>query len=414
MTRFLSESLNALEPSFRMGLRQLEQAHGNPSADIHLSTDVLHATQAKLKELGLDPHDTTGKELYGTLLERVRADDARLVKSLRTRAATHVSAEGEIVAGMVHALQDAPISHTSLALKSARLKSIIKKMPPKKAIKRLGYRSVDSFLKHESPATILAAAKLTESATWHKGLLEEYKRLKPSDFEARPVTILSPDTKRWRELAADVVQTTKHNVITFPELGALVLLPLPVDMPAGATTASLVLALHALNDLRATSTFLKLSLVRNDFGTVVQTVAVSEPQLNAQLLDRSVPWHVIQRYYARLQHLFREEVFEPHIQLDDMSWPAVEKLLSHIEPSLEFWHFSSALGILQDHQPVSLNIVDVALNLCNQLPFERRIVHHFQQSLWHELLLRYLKHDTVEQTVLAQLQPKLALESIPA
>jgi hypothetical protein len=188
------------------------------------------------------------------------------------------------------------------------------------------------------------------------------------------------------------------------------LLPLPHDVPAGATTASLALSLQALNELRAASTFLKLSVVRPDFGTVVQTIATSEPQLNAQVLDRSVSWQVIQRYYARMQHLFRDELFEPHIQLDDLAWPSVEKLLSHIEPSLAFWHQSTALAIIHDHQPVSLNIVDAALNLCNKLPFEQRLVHHFQDSLWHELLLKYLKHDTVEQSILAQLQPQFATE----
>lgn len=414
MTRFLADSLGVDSYAFRLALRQLEEAHGNPSADIYLSTDVLHATQNKLKALGLDPLDTTGKELYQTLLERIKANDAVLVKNLRTRAARYVSAEGEIVAGMVHALQEAPVSHTVMAMKSTSFKAIIKKAPPKRALKVLGYRSVDSFLKHESPATILAAARLTESASWQKQLVEQYKKLKANDFETRPVAIIHPDSKHWRELSAKSLERTKHNVLSFPELGAVVLLPLPNQVPAGVATASLALSLHALNELRAASTFLKLSVVRPDFGAVVQTIATSEPQLDAQVLDKSVPWQVVQRYYARMQHLFRDELFEPHIRLDDLAWPSVEKLLSHIEPSLTFWQQSTALATIHDHQPVSLNIVDAALNLCNMLPFEKRIVHHFQNSLWHELLLKYLKHDTVEQSILAQLQPQLAAEPVMA
>jgi hypothetical protein len=62
------------------------------------------------------------------------------------------------------------------------------------------------------------------------------------------------------------------------------------------------------------------------------------------------------------------------------------------------------------HKPVSCNIVDVALNVCNNVPFEKRLVHNFQHSLWHELLLRYLHHDAIEQTVLHELQPVLASE----
>ena len=129
------------------------------------------------------------------------------------------------------------------------------------------------------------------------------------------------------------------------------LLPLPVNVPAGAATASLALALHALNDLRAATTYLKLSITGADFGAAVQIVSKGEPQLDATLLDKTVPWHIIQRYYARLQHRFRSELFEPHLQAEDMSWPAIEQLLSHIEPALSFWHQSSALGLLADHEP---------------------------------------------------------------
>ena len=133
MTRFLSESLMAREPHFRLGLRQLELAHGNPSADIYLTTAIQQATRGKLKSLGLDPADTTGKELYHALLERVRADDAQLVRTLRTRAATHISAEADLVAGMAHALQENPASQTCVALKSVAFKAIIKKTTPQKS-----------------------------------------------------------------------------------------------------------------------------------------------------------------------------------------------------------------------------------------------------------------------------------------
>jgi hypothetical protein len=95
-----------------------------------------------------------------------------------------------------------------------------------------------------------------------------------------------------------------------------------------------------------------------------------------------------------------------------MSWQAVEDALLHIEPRLTFWQGSAHLGLLKRHQSVSLNIVDAALNVCNNLPFEKRITQSFQRSLWHELILKYLNHDTVEQTVLAQLQPQLAAEIV--
>lgn len=410
MTRFLSESLTASEPRFGLGLRRLERASGNPSADIRLSLEVTRAASLKLAELGLNPTDTSSPELYHALEARVKLDDARLTRTLRTIAATHISAEADVVAGMVHALQAAPLPKNCFALKAASLRSIIKKLPPKKAMKQLGYRSLPSMLKHESATTILTAAVLCEHANWYRNVVEAYKRLKPTDFENRPIAILHPTTSKWQALAASDVAKRRHNILSFPELGAIVLLPLPDSRPAGAVTASLALALHALNEVRASSTYLKLCQVRPDFGHVVVAVATNRPELQAGLLDQSTPWHVVQRYYARMQHHFSEELFAPHIQLEDLAWHNIEDMLIHIEPSFKFWQGSGHLGIVHNHQPVSLNIVDVALNYCNRLPFEYRSFEHFQRSLWQELSLRYLQPQIIEQAVLGVLQPKFALE----
>lgn len=413
MTRFLSESLQAPEPYFRLGLRKLEVANGSPNADIHLTTDVLRQTQAKLKQLGLDPDDTTAEELYHVLQERIKADDARLNRALRTQAATHISAEGDVVAGMIHVLKGLPDSKRCFALKASVLKSIIKRLPPKRAMKRLGYRSLDSMLKHEPPVSIMAAAWLTESGGWRQRLLESYKHLAPSDFEDRSISLMRPDSKHWRELAEETVDRTKHNILCLKELGAVVFLPLSTQAPAGSTTVSLSLALHELNEIRAVSTFLKLCQVRPDFGNLVRTVVNDEPRLKSSLIDQPVPWQLIQRHYAQLAGGDdQRQALEPYLRLEDVAWHPVERTLSMIEPSLAFWDRSAHLGLLRDRQPVSLNIVDAALNYCNRLPFEQRIVHYFQRSLWHELMSRYLRHETVEKAVTSQLQPELAEESV--
>ena len=408
MTRFLSESLQAPEPFFRLHLRRLELVHGNPAADIHLTTAVTSTAQSKLKQLGLDPHDTTPKELYLALNAKLAVDEVRLIKRLRTTAATHISAEAEVVAGMVHALESLPLNKSCYALKPVAFKRLMKAVPPKKAMKQLGYRSLDSMLKQEAAAGVLAAAIICEAPTWRKHLLDHYKKLTPRDFENRQLAIIHPNTKRWHSLTATAVARQKHNLLAFPEIGAIVLLPLPTVVPVGAVTASLALALHALNDVRASSTFMKLCQVRPDFGAIVQTVATAKPQLHSQLLDKQVPWQLVQRYYARLQQHFREDLFEPYIRLEDLSWHGVEQAMSLIEPSLYFWRHSAHVGVLHDRQPVSLNIVDVALNVCNKRSFEQRLYGYFQKSLWHELSLKYLQPATVEQTMLAQLQPQLA------
>ncbi|HEX5743890.1 MAG TPA: hypothetical protein VFX84_00340, partial [Candidatus Saccharimonadales bacterium] len=369
MTRFLSEALKAEEPFFRLALQSMEAVRGHRNTDIRFSIGVRHEARKKLRELGLDPDDTTPPELYHVLQERLKSDDLRLTRRLRTLAATHVSAEAEVVSGMVHALRELPDSKGCFALKNSSLRAIFRKLPPKKAMKRLGYRSLDSFLKHEDPVSVLAAAFLSEGITWQHKLLEQYKRLTPSDFENRDIRITRPDSARWRQLAASSVNRKRHNILCFKEAGALVLLPLPEDAPPGAVTASLALALHELNRIRSGSTFLKLCQVRPDFGNLVKTVASDEPSLAVRLFDQPVSWQLIQRYYSELTEKFREAVFEPHVRLEDMAWHSVEESLGAIDPDLGFWKNSAHLGLLHQHEPVSMNIVDTALNYCNGLPF---------------------------------------------
>jgi hypothetical protein len=411
MTRFLSESLQAAEPAFRAGLNRLEAANGHPNTDIRFTAEVRQATQAKLRELGLDPHDTTAQELYHVLQERIKTDDARLNRVLRTRAATHISAEADVVAGMVHTLEELPDSKRSFALKPSVLKTLLKSQPPKKAMKQLGYRSLDSFLKHESPALILAAAWLSESAGWQRRWLEQYKDLKAADFEDRRIALLRPDSRRWQQLSASVVSQNQHNLLAFKEAAALVFLPLPDNAPPGTTTASLALALHQLNEIRAAGTFLKLCQVRPDFGRQVRTVADDETLLKSRALDRPVPWNLIQRHYAEYRSSHSVEAFEPHLRLEDIAWHPIEQTLAAIEPGFKFWQGSAHLGLLHQGEAVSLNLVDAALNFCNGLPFEQRVLQYYRHSLWNELLLRYLHHDAVEQTINDELQPALAQDT---
>lgn len=404
MTRFLSQALGAPEPDFRIGLQKLEDANGNPSSDIRLTSRIQQASRQKLMELGLDPKDTTAKELYQTLQQKVRQDDARLMRKLQTEAATHISAEADVVAGMAHVLKELPDSKRCFALKASRLKSLLKAVPPRKAMKRLGYRSLDSILKHEQPVLILAAAWLTEGDGWHKRLLDQYKKLQPGDFENRNIALLVTDSKRWQALSTEVVEQNKHNLLCFKELGALIFLPLPKNIPEGTATAALSLALHELNEIRAASTFLKLCQVKADFGHTVRNIASDDPKLSSKLLDQPVPWHLVHRYYSRLADRFREDVFEPYLQAEDMVWHEIEATLSSIEPSLKFWEQTPNLGLLDGHKPVSFNLVDMALSACNSLPFEKRVVHYFQRSLWHELLISYMNHQPVEATVLAEIE----------
>lgn len=402
MTRVLSELLGAKEPGFRLGLRQLEQAGGAPNEDIRLSAEISQSVQRALNELGLDAHDTTGPELYNALLERAKQDDVVVREVLGLKPDDN---DLNLKVGRLLTTLEAP--KKIFALKSSVTKRLLKKHPPKKAMKQLGYRSIDSLLKHEPVALIYGAATIAESPTWHKQLLQCYKQLTPADFETRDVSVFTPANKRWDTLSADYVADVKHNILTFKELGAVVLLPLAADAVDGAALAVTLLGLHAINDIRITSTYLKLHQVRPDFGNVLVKAARSEPYTQASLLGQELPWRLVHRYFARTPEAYNPELFEPHVQPEDLHWKPAEHLLAELHDRLEFWGRTAYLGLLDNGETVSLNLTDAVLNFCNKLPYEHRIVHYFRDHLWHELMMRYLHQDSLEQAVQEQLGGEL-------
>ena len=67
MARYLQKLLNAKEPLFSAGLKKLEQATGNRGVDVRLIGDIQTKAHVIMRQLRLDPADTTTKELYGAL-----------------------------------------------------------------------------------------------------------------------------------------------------------------------------------------------------------------------------------------------------------------------------------------------------------------------------------------------------------
>jgi hypothetical protein len=403
MTRFLSEALGAQEPTFSQGIQQLEQAAGRPGTDIRLTTDILQRTRAKLAELGLDPSDTTGPELYSALHERLKKDEATLRQALNI--ADDASSDDSITR-IEQYMNKQDLPKACFALKSSVAKRLIKKKPPKVAMKRLGYRSVDSMLKHEAVAHVYAAALIAEPASWHRTFREQYAKLTPSDFETRDMVLSHPKSKRWQELASEFVGASRHNILSFFELGAIVLLPLDHAVE-GIVMTSILLVSEEMNGIRSHSSYAKLQQVQPDFGKIIQASSVSEPYTSARLAGQPVPWRMIQRYYARFTEAYHPEIFEPHVQPEDLQWGTGEAILAKLAPSLQFWEDTATLGLMHDGDIVSCNALDVALSYCNRLPFTDRIVHFVRDNVWHELMMRYLHQGNLEAAVHQQLAGEL-------
>lgn len=408
MTRLLSELLDAREPTFRLNVRELERASGNPSADIRLSTEILQQVQSKLRELGLDPQNTTGEELYAALQTRLLGDEQRLRQHLGLEEST---SSVEVLSAVEKFVQSLDVPRSCFALRTSVAKRLLQAVPPKKSMKHLGYRSLDSMLKHEPLPQLFTAAALYEPAHWHKALMEKYRQLRPSDFETRRISLFYPTSKRWEALAEEFAATRRHTSIAFKELGAIVVLPVQAKLPAMAITTTLLL-LDSMNDIRCSSAFLKLQQVKPDFGSLAGEVASGEPHTAAHLAGWRLPWRLLQRYYSSVRALYHPALFEPHVQPEDLQLIKAEEALAQQIPALEFWVGTPHLALVDRGQTVSLNMLDVALSAANSLSFEDRTAQHVQASVWQELLTRYLNPYNLELVVRQlsdELEPQMEL-----
>lgn len=403
MTHFLATALGAKEPGFSQSIRQLERAAGEPQADIRLTEDIKRRVRIKIAQLGLDPSDTTGEEFYGVLQQRLSQDEITLRKHLNL---SQDASGAEVVSRVQQFLKKQSRASQCFALKPSVAKRLLKKKPPRVAMKRLGYRSVDSMLKHVPAGLIFTAAFIAESAGWQRSFRQQYTSLHPSDFETRTLELLHPTEKRWESLVQEFVQTARHNIMSFKELGVVVLLPLNAKIDSLAMI-TLVFACEEMNAIRAHSSFAKLQQVKSDFGQIMRDVCIGEAYVEAKIAGQRISWRTIQRYYAQHPSAYHEEIFEPHVQPEDLTWIHAEDILAETIPEIGFWQDTQALGLMHEGSLVSCNIIDVALAQCNKLPFAQRITQFVRNHLRHELLLGYLQQENLEQALRQQLSRTL-------
>lgn len=409
MTKVLSELLAAEEPLFGMALKRLEQASGNSSVDVRLTAEIIGKVHMKMRALGLDPSDTTGRELYRALFNLVKKHD----EFLAARIGAEDSADVQKVLPRIKEVAEAlDIPKRAWLIKHSVAKRLLKANPPKKVMAQLGYRSIDSMIKREPVGEIFGAIRLLESLEWNNKFIASYKTLKPTDFEVRNIEIIHLDEKKWGSSSLLFVKNKRHNIAHLKELGVVLILPMPIKRMPGITITSLPLLLHYINEIRLYSSFFKLQQVRSDFSSVLIDTLVSDPGKHAEIGGQHVHWRVIHKHFS--QSSKHPDIFEPHVEPEDLTWRKTEEILYRLEPALHFWHDMDYVAVEFDGRPISFNLMDVAVSYVNNLQYGSQAIHHFRDSLWNELYMRYLDEQSMEKQVLKQLDNEMIVPEILA
>lgn len=399
MSRVLSEILAAEEPGFSMALHQLESASGRPGIDVRLVAEMNATIRGKIRELGLDPNDTTPKELYHGLQATIGRHDTFISQALGVNDPENVQ---ELLPLIAKCVNDMAVNKRCWVLKTSCARKLLKANPPKKVMKILGYRSIDSMIKRENILEIYTATRFVESSQWQQKLIKSYKKLKSSDFESRDIEIIVLDAKRWGEASAGFIYEHHHNITHMKELGVILVLPLPVDRLRGATLTVLPMIIHYVTEIRLYSALFKLKQVRSDFSSFLIKTLQDDPVQIATMAGQKIHWRTIAKHFGSKKHDL-PEVFEPHVQADDLVWRKTEDLLYRIEPALKFWEGLDFVALDVDGEAVSFNLIDNAVSYCNQLDYGQQLSLHVQGSLWNELYTRYMGQAGLEQEVLGQL-----------
>lgn len=400
MAKFLRDLLDAKEPLFSLSLQQLEKASGQKGIDTKLVGDIYEKAHEATRKLGLDHKDTTGPELYHALTALIQRHDEHLAQSL---GATYDSSVQMLLPLMKKAVDETDIPKDCWVLKRSVAKDMLRNMPPPNIMKRLGYRSVDSMLKHENLAEIYGALRFAETPDWLKAFNKTYENLHPTDFEKRQIEIILMPHDRWGDIAEQFIQKKRHNVTHLKELGVILLLPVKAEKLPGITIWATSLLFHYINEIRLYSSFFKLKQVQPDFGKVFVETLIADPDLGPVMAGQNIHWRVIQRYFGKLEKENHPEIFEPHVQPEDLHWRRAEEMLYKIDPELEFWKGMDYVGLMYEDRPVVFNMMDVAAAYCNNTPYEQRVIYHFRESLWNEIFIRYMGQKNLEEQVLAQL-----------
>lgn len=401
MANLLSKLLEADEPMFSIAIKQLEETAGRPSQDVRLISEIRAKIRDKTTALGLDPADSTGQELYQALITKIKIHDDHLAKHIGGNDPADVQV---LIPLMKKAVDKAKLPKSAWVLKRSVAKRMLHAQPPEKIMKHLGYTSVESMTKRENLAEIYGALRFAESPAWLKKFNNTYKNLLPSDFETRDIEIVIMDKERWGDIAEEFVKKKRHNITHLKELGVILMLPTKLEKLPGITITALPLLLHYLNEIRLYSAFFKLQQVKPSFGKIISETLNADIRNTAVMAGSNVHWRVIQRYYGKLENEKHPEIFEPHVQPEDLHWRKAEEQLYHIDPELDFWRNLDFVGALTDDgQPISFNLMDVSVSYCTGASYDKRAVYHMRESLWNEIFMRYMGQQVLEQQILQQL-----------
>lgn len=396
MSRLISDILNAPEPRFSHAVHSWERMSGQTGHDIRLVSEIVQQCKQALKALGLDDTDTTPRELFFALKHRAVSTNQQLENELKINAG---DSPEEVITKITALIDTLALQRDVWAVKHTVVKQLLRQQPPKKLLKILGLRSIDSVLKRTSAHELLSLAYQVEPIEWTNKMRARYKKLKPVDFQTSSSSMFIVGKPRVEKLHKGGYKSSRIVVPNY-ETGTILVVPPAGRFPLDVLAMTLAL-LQTLYDLRVYSAYFRLISVKPRFGIRLQLVV--QQGLPGTLTETEIGWSVLQRHFTYSPESF-DSIEQPHLQHEDITLVAPLTALQETLPDISFWSDHAHVFMGDGSKPISLHLMDVVTNTSNQLSYEHSTHAHLQQQLWEELGLRYLQNETIRTAVISQIE----------
>lgn len=391
--------LQAKEPLFDHALHQLELASHNKGLDVKLAAEIAETAAERMKRLGVAA-DASGPELYAALIKQVAAHDEHLARSI---GGTDPSDIKQMIPLIVKTAEAAPLPKDGWFLKEDKAREMLRRRPPEAVMERLGYHLVSQLLEHENIYELFLALRFAEGPDWLNSFDAEYRDLVADDFQTRRIQVIQFDRAKWGDIAEHFIAKKRHNITHSKEMGAIAVMPMMADTMPGVTMKIMPLLFHYFNEIRLYSSFFKLMKAKKNFGAIIADTLIADPSHVALVERGHIHWRVIQRYFGKLTTEVHPEIFEPHVQPEDLHWRRAEDVMYEIDPELGFWKGLDFVAVLRGEDTVTFNLMDVSLGYSNGISYEDRYLYHFREALWNEVFARYMSEKVLEDQLLVKL-----------
>lgn len=383
-SRVISSIFDAKEPEFSHRIADLERLSGRNSQDVRMLADTIHHFKNLSANLELDRHDTTPREIYHALAIKLKEDSKELARRLDISSEDSPS---QVAVKCAKYLEKRTSWRKFWCIKQSVVKKQLKANPPKKVVKKLGFRSVDSLLKREPVVQTLILAKIIENPSWQKVYVDQAASMTNSDFDEQSISIKTIRPKRLESLRKAEVNLNQI-VYSSQESPDIIIAPY-IRRFEGDVIFYFDTIINHINGIISRSAFYRYKGMRPDFFEVLRSIR-RDGFKKSSTISWPVRWSAIMH---SIQHYGNRDLagrLDLNIPAHDLFGLSTEREMQRFGIWEKGLIYSDRSGSL-----VSTHLSDIIINTVNKNAFEDSYTEFGKNRLYDELFARYLSHEAV-------------------